>query len=244
MTQTQEAQTPFQDPGRAVRARDLALSRLLHLPRARCGSQVQRDIPVPARDGIRLITDHYAPSDGPGRGTILVRTPYGRGFFVNFEARVYAGQGYHVAVQSVRGTFGSGGEFDPMANEADDGQDAVAWLRTQPWFDGRLATSGPSYLGWTQWALLTDPPPELRTALILVGPHDMSDTAYGTGAFYLSGFLAWSQQVAEQEQLSFAAGVRRSVSAVKRLAPLTTPCRWRTRPTRPSTTAHRGSGAG
>jgi putative CocE/NonD family hydrolase len=219
MTQTQEAQPPFQDPGRAVRARDLALSRLLHLPRARGGSQVQRDIPVPARDGIALITDHYALSAGPGRGTILVRTPYGRGFFVNFEARVYAGQGYHVAVQSVRGTFGSGGEFDPMANEADDGQDAVAWLRTQPWFDGHLATTGPSYLGWTQWALLTDPPPELRTALILVGPHDMSDTAYGTGAFYLSGFLSWSQQVTEQERLSFAAGVRRSMSAVKRLAP-------------------------
>jgi putative CocE/NonD family hydrolase len=218
MTQTQEAQTPFRDPGRAVRARDLALSRLLRLPRARGGSQVQRDIPVPARDGIALITDHYAPSGGPGRGTILIRTPYGRGFFVNFEARVYAGQGYHVAVQSVRGTFGSGGEFDPMANEADDGQDAVAWLRTQPWFDGRLATSGPSYLGWTQWALLTDPPPELRTALILVGPHDLSDTAYGTGAFYLSGFLSWSDQVAQQERLSFAAGVRRSASAGRRLA--------------------------
>jgi uncharacterized protein len=82
MTQSQE--TLFQDPGRAVRARDLALARLLRLPRMRTGVRVQRDIPVPARDGISLITDHYAPSAGPGRGTILVRTPYGRGFFVNF----------------------------------------------------------------------------------------------------------------------------------------------------------------
>ncbi len=220
MTQLQETPTPpFQDPGRAVRARDLALARLLRLPRMRAGVRVQRDLPVPARDGTRLVTDHYAPAAGPGRGTVLIRTPYGRGFFVDFEARVYAGQGYHVAVQSVRGTFGSGGEFDPMANEAGDGQDAVAWLRTQPWFDGRLATTGPSYLGWTQWALLTDPPPELRTAMILVGPHDMSDTAYGTGAFYLSGFLSWSEQVAQQEQVSFVQGLRRSASAGKRLAP-------------------------
>src|ERR1700753_3286138 len=102
------------------RVLDPALGRLLKLPRPRGRGQVQRDIPVPARDGISLLTDHYAPAGGPGRGTILVRTPYGRRFPSDFEARVYAGQGYHVAVQSVRGTFGSGGEFDPMANEVDD----------------------------------------------------------------------------------------------------------------------------
>ena len=216
----QENQTAFQPPGGAARRLDQALSRLLRLPRARNGSQVQRDIPVPARDGTRLLTDHYAPASGPGRGTILVRTPYGRGFPSDFEARVYAGHGYHVAVQSVRGTFGSGGVFDPMANEADDGQDAVAWLRTQPWFDGRLATSGLSYLGWTQWALLTAPPPELRTAVILVGPHDMSDTAYGTGAFFLSGFLSWSEMVSQQERTPHLRALLRTMTASRRLAPV------------------------
>jgi uncharacterized protein len=214
----QEDQTPFRHRGGPARVLDQALSRLLRLPRARNDCQVQRDVRVPARDGTGLLTDHYAPTGGPGRGTILVRTPYGRGFPADFEARVYAGHGYHVVVQSVRGTFGSGGLFDPMANEADDGQDAVAWLRTQPWFDGRLATSGPSYLGWTQWALLTDPPPELRTALILVGPHDMSDTAYGTGAFFLEGFLSWSQMVTQQEQASSIQAMLRTVTAGRRLA--------------------------
>jgi hypothetical protein len=221
MTDVQENQAPYQPPARSARVLDQSLSRLLRLPRPRHGCLVQRDIPVPARDGTSLLTDHYAPAGrSGGRGTILVRTPYGRGFFVDFEARVYAGQGYHVVVQSVRGTFGSGGEFDPMANEVDDGQDAVAWLRTQPWFDGRLATSGPSYLGWTQWALLTDPPPELRTAMILVGPHDMSDTAYGTGAFYLSGFLSWSEMITEQEQTSFARAMWRTATSGRRLAPV------------------------
>ena len=219
MKDMQEDQAPFRRRGGAARMLDPALSRLLRLPRARCDYQVQRDVRVPARDGTRLLTDHYAPAVAPGRGTILVRTPYGRGFPVDFEARVYAGQGYHVLVQSVRGTFGSGGLFDPMANEADDGQDAVAWLRTQPWFDGRLATSGPSYLGWTQWALLTDPPPELRTAVILVGPHDMSDTAYGTGAFFLGGFLSWSEMITRQEQTSAVQAMLRTVTAARRLAP-------------------------
>ena len=218
MKDKQETQTPFRQRGGAARMQDQVLSRLLRLPRARNDFQVQRDIQVPARDGARLLTDHYAPAGGPGRGTILVRTPYGRGSQVAFEARVYAGQGYHVVVQSVRGTFGSGGLFDPMANEADDGQDAMGWLRSQPWFDGRLATSGQSYLGWTQWALLTDPPPELRTAVILVGPHDMSDTAYGTGAFFLGGFLSWSEMVTRQEQTSHIRAMRRTVTAGRRLA--------------------------
>jgi len=48
-----------------------------------------------------------------------------------------------------------------MRNEIADGQDTVGWLREQSWFDGRLATYGASYLGFVQWALAMDPPPEL-----------------------------------------------------------------------------------
>ena len=58
------------------------------------------------------------------------------------------------SLQSVRGTFGSGGDFDPMVHEIADGADTVAWLRDQPWFTGTFATIGLSYLGFTQWALL------------------------------------------------------------------------------------------
>ena len=99
--------------------------------------------------------------------------PYGRKFpFSLAFAQLYAARGYHVVLQSVRGTFGSGGVFEPMVNEADDGADTVVWLREQPWFAGRFATIGLSYLGFTQWALLQDPPPELAAAVITVGPHD------------------------------------------------------------------------
>ena len=75
---------------------------------------------------------------------------------------LYAAYGYHVVLQSTRGGFGSGGQFDPGRHEVDDGADTVAWLRPQPWFDGRFATVGSSYMGFTQWALLVDPPPDLR----------------------------------------------------------------------------------
>ncbi|HVL85909.1 MAG TPA: CocE/NonD family hydrolase, partial [Pseudonocardia sp.] len=202
-----------------TRVLDALLSRALRLPGARRPYTVRRDVPVPARDGVDLLTDHYVPA-APARGTILVRTPYGRGFPGDLlDARAYAARGHHVLVQSCRGTFGSGGRFEPMAREADDAQDAVAWLRAQPWFDGRLATVGASYLGWTQWALLKDPPPELRTAVILVGPHDMSEAVYGSGAFTLNDFLSWSDLIVHQERTRGVAGLRRLVTAKRRLAP-------------------------
>ena len=107
------------------------------------------------RDGVQLRADHYAPATASPAGTLLVRGPYGRAFpFSLVFARLYAARGYHVVLQSVRGTFGSGGVFEPMVNEAADGADTVVWLREQPWFTGRFATVGLSYLGFTQWALL------------------------------------------------------------------------------------------
>jgi uncharacterized protein len=149
-------------------------------------------------DGVDLLADHYAPTTSTPAGTILVRGLYGRGGLASVTG-VYAARGYHVVLQSVRGTFGYGGEFTPGRHEADDGADTVTWLRRQPWFTGRFATMGSSYLGYTQWALLVDPPPELATAIISVGPHDMSAAAWATGAFALNDFLGWSDLVARQE---------------------------------------------
>lgn len=153
------------------------------------------------RDGVELLATHYVPETATPAGTLLVRCPYGRAFpFSTVFGTAYAMRGYHVVLQSVRGTFGSGGEFVPMVSEAADGADTVAWLRTQPWFTGSFATIGLSYLGFTQWALLTDPPPELKAAIICVGPHDFNDSSWGTGAFTLNDFLGWSYLAAHQEE--------------------------------------------
>jgi uncharacterized protein len=176
-----------------------AVGRLLKLPPATTGYRVH-SVEVPMRDGIRLVADHWEPTTPSPAGTLLVRGPYGRGFpFSLAFARLYASRGYHVLLQSVRGTFGSGGVFEPMANEAADGADTVVWLREQPWFTGRFATVGLSYLGFTQWALLQDPPPELAAAIITVGPHDFNAAVWDTGSFTVSDFLGWSDLVSHQE---------------------------------------------
>src|SRR5215212_2993432 len=108
-----------------------------------------------------------------------------------------------VVLARCRGTFGSGGVFEPLIREIDDAADTVEWLRKQSWFGGRFATVGGSYMGFTQWALLMDPPPELAAAVIAVAPHDFSRWMYFGGAFALKDCLAWTDQVAYQEQFGF-----------------------------------------
>ena len=171
------------------------------------------------RDGAVLLAEHHVPATDHPLGTVLVRTPYGRRSALDaLGSRVLAVRGYHVLVQSVRGTFGSGGVFDPMVNEERDGHDTVAWLREQPWFDGRLATYGASYLGWTQWTLMADPPPELRAAVVLVAPHDFAASVYSSGAFAFQGFLAWSDLILHQETTGLLATIVRGATAKRRLA--------------------------
>jgi uncharacterized protein len=195
-----------------------AVGRLLGLPRATTDYTVDR-VDVPMRDGVRLVADHYTPITSRPVGTLLVRGPYGRAFpFSLVYARLYAARGYHVVLQSVRGTFGSGGAFEPMVNEAIDGTDTVAWLREQSWFTGRFATVGVSYLGFTQWALLRDPPPELAAAVITVGPHDFNASVWGTGSFAVNDFLGWSDLVAHQEDPGRVRMVLRQLRAQRKVA--------------------------
>jgi uncharacterized protein len=205
---------------RRRRLADAALARALGVPNAR-NSYTVAAVRVPMRDGVLLLADHYAPTMTSQRGTILIRTPYGRGFPTsNLYGRMFAARGYHVVIQSVRGTFGSGGTFEPMAQEARDGHDTVAWLRTQEWFDGRLATLGGSYLGWTQWAVLQDPPPEIKTAILYVSPHDFREAVFGRGSFTLGDFLGWSNLVAAQEDGGLLRRVVRAATADRKLAPV------------------------
>jgi putative CocE/NonD family hydrolase len=195
-----------------------ALGRLLGLPRATTDYTVNR-VQVPMRDGVRLVADHYAPTTSSPVGTVLLRGPYGRGFpFSLVFARLYAARGYHVVLQSVRGTFGSDGVFEPMVNEVADGADTVVWLREQPWFTGRFATIGLSYLGFTQWAVLQDPPPEMAAAVITAGPHDFLSSVWGTGSFAVNDFLGWSNLMSHQEDPGRIKTGIRQLWAARRIA--------------------------
>jgi hypothetical protein len=219
MRQSTDRRTP-RPVGPAAAALSKMLSRAWSLPPQRNFVAIERNVQVPMSDGTVLLADHYLPITSQPAATVLVRCPYGRGApYSLLQAQLVAERGFHVLLQSCRGTFGSGGQFEPMRREASDGQDTVAWLRGQSWFDGRLATFGASYLGFVQWALALDPPPELVAAVVVVGPHDFSRTAYRNGAFDLYNFLSWSDLIVHQERVNPVSGVVRTVTADRRLRP-------------------------
>lgn len=168
---------------------------------------------VPAADGSLLRTDHYFPRTKGDFPTLLVRSPYGRGVpWSPLFGVLFAEQGFHVVLQSCRGTGGSGGRFDLWRNEAGDGQATVAWLRQQPWFTGTLGTLGPSYLGYVQWALALDPPPELKAMVVHVGLHDPHALFHSGGALLHENALAVGLGVKYQHR-----GMKPMVRATLRL---------------------------
>jgi len=167
------------------------------LPRGRAYSVSDNDVTI--GDGTVLKVAHYAPVGVP-RGTLVAMTPYGRmGTMVRGTYGLYAAQGFNVVIASLRGTFGSGGRFDPMFRDAEDYRDVIAWMRAQSWYTGSFATFGASYLGWVQWALLTQPQPDHKAAIIVVGPHDFKGFHWGTGTF-TSSLPMWAAILDAQEK--------------------------------------------
>jgi putative CocE/NonD family hydrolase len=196
-----------------------AIERLFHLPPAVTRAvRARRGLAVTARDGVVLRTDHWEPRLRPAP-TILIRTPYGRSGVIGLvSGRVLAERGFHVVLQSCRGTFDSGGEFDPMRHEREDGLDTVAWIERQPWFDGNLFTFGPSYLGFTQWALASDAGPVLKGMLTAVTSSSFRDSTYAGGAYSLDTILNWVALTQNQggPLLSFLYRQRRAQARLRR----------------------------
>ena len=132
---------------------------------------------------------------------VLIRSPYGRaGLAGSVFAAPLARRGFQVFIQSARGTFGSGGQFRPFLHERPDGLATVAWLREQPWCDGRVAMTGGSYLGHTQWAIAPYVEPPLASVSLNITAARITAAFYDHGAPGLRNALNWSGQIGRQER--------------------------------------------
>lgn len=143
---------------------------------------------VRLRDGVSLATDVYRPAHAgkavAGRfPVILERTPYGRNvtYFRDITAAnstpksraevadYYVRHGYVVIFQDCRGCHDSEGRFVKYLSEGYDGFDTCAWVRAQPWCNGRIGTMGLSYAAHTQVALACLNPPGLKAMYVDCG---------------------------------------------------------------------------
>jgi putative CocE/NonD family hydrolase len=182
----------------ANRSRRRVVGRALGLPPARYRVAVERNLRIPMPDGVGLMADHYRPVARGRFPTILVRSGYGRGpelgtlgRLLSFPYQRFAERGYHVIVQTTRGRFDSEGEFAPFVDAAPDGRATLDWIARQPWFDGSLGMWGPSWLGYTQWAVAADAPPFLKAITPSLTSADLSSTVFPDGALALDLVLRW-----------------------------------------------------
>lgn len=176
------------------------LARLSHLePALTHRVDIERGLRAPMPDGAVLLADRLVPRGVDTPHIVLMRTPYGRGRYMRPIARVIAERGYQVVVQSVRGTFGSGGEFEPFRHEAADGAATLAWLAERPWFGNSVGMTGASYLGYVQWAVATGAPEYLRALTMQVTASEFATLMHPGGSFSLDTVLSWVHTVHHQE---------------------------------------------
>ncbi len=135
------------------------------------GMVVEKNVMVAMRDGVRLATDIYRP-EGVGRFPIvLIRTPYGsESPELAKRGAYYVEHGYALAVQDCRGKYDSEGDWYGQRDEAKDGSDAITWLGTRPWSNGKVGMTGGSYLGMVQYWVADQENPYLKALVPIVGP--------------------------------------------------------------------------
>ncbi|MFC3493401.1 CocE/NonD family hydrolase [Glycomyces rhizosphaerae] len=163
---------------------------------------VHRDLQVPMRDGAVLLADRWAPRSGAeDLPTLLIRTPYGRaGLFGKAMVIPFAERGFQVLVQSTRGGFGSGGVFDPLRQEREDGLDTLDWVIAQPWFGEAMVLFGPSYMGFVQWAVADELPPQVKAMIPQVTESALTREFLRGDGFSLETPFGWGAMVATQER--------------------------------------------
>ena len=153
-------------------------------PAAGFAVRFERGRQIAMRDGVPLSTDLYFPDGETKRlPVILIRTPYGKQR-QKAVAEFFAGHGYAVAVQDLRGKFESAGRFFPYsAQEREDGYDTVDWLARQDWSAGKIGTFGCSYVGEVQYLLAATRHPAHATGIM------QSGSAFAGGNVTNFGFM-------------------------------------------------------
>ncbi len=154
---------------------------------------------VPMRDGVRLNTFVFLPSQGgPTFPVILQRTPYGisspdsasytdphsgwlpdpqqplRGSILRGWRQI-VDHGYASVYQDTRGRYGSEGEDRVYADDANDGQDTLKWIAEQDWTNHQVGLSGSSAGATTALAAASQRHPSLRAFFVQVGGSSIYD---------------------------------------------------------------------
>jgi uncharacterized protein len=161
------------------------------------GLIVQKDVPVPMRDGVNLSVDVYRPEASGKFPTLLAFSIYNKdlqgpdvakalppqpawstlwaGLLEAGDTKFFVSRGYVHVIGSPRGV----GKSDSGGSRQWDSYDLIEWIAQQPWCDGNVGMVGISGFGAEQLFVARQNPPHLR-AIFPLDPRG----AYGTmGSF-------------------------------------------------------------
>ncbi len=135
---------------------------------------IERKLMVPMRDGKRMQADVYRPKDTSKKYPIIfVRTPYNfnwwdvrngvpRDLSTELDA---VKRGYAYVEMNERGHFFSEGNYDILGPPRTDGYDAIKWMSSQPWSNGKVGLIGCSSTAEWQMGVAATAPPGLATII-------------------------------------------------------------------------------
>ncbi len=168
---------------------------------------VDRKVMVKMRDGKRMQADVYRPKNATGKVPIIfVRTPYNFNWWdVQLGApRDLSSQldavkrGYAWVDMNERGHFFSDGNYDILGPPLTDGTDAISWMSSQNWSNGKVGTIGCSSTAEWQLGVASQGNPAFTTFIPQgfgagvgrVGPYYEQGNWYRGGAVQML-FIAW-----------------------------------------------------
>jgi predicted acyl esterase len=207
---------------------------------------VDRKLMVPMRDGVRMQADVYRPKDASRTYPVVFsRTPYN---FNWWDVRTGAPRsmatpldavkrGYAYVEMNERGHFFSEGNYDILGAPVTDGEDAIAWLATQPWSNGKVGLIGCSSTAEWQMAVAARNPKGLAAIIPQgfgagvgrVGPYYEQGNWYRGGAVQML-FIAWLYGQQNQVRPMFPPGTSQEqliqASRLFDLAPQMPPVDW------------------
>lgn len=162
---------------------------------------------IPARDGVKLYTEIYAPKNATEALPIIFeRTPYGvaspdKGVSRSlYRYSEMFPEGYIFAFQDIRGRYGSEGKFEMLrpihdpkdaegVDESTDAYDSIDWMvKNVPHNNGRVGLDGISYDGFLVDMGMINPHPAVKAASeqACMGDTFLGDDFFHNGAFRLS----------------------------------------------------------
>src|SRR5262245_5466597 len=179
---------------------------------------VEKDIPIPVRDGGTVYANIFRPAAAGAFPVVITLGPYPKdvpfsewnpaawkqlsekGAHMHWETvdpEWWVPRGYAVIRCDTRGTGKSPGRPRLLSRaEAEDFYDAIEWAGTQAWSNGKVGVMGISYFAMNAWRVAALQPPHLAAIVPWEGAVDLYRDANRHGGIYSSGFMkAWGGNV-------------------------------------------------